>query len=142
MNLNFMDQLTRSYMAKLGNFVFKASSVSFGKLGRKNKYEWKKQQLINGYPLLLGGDESIEKVTIQGEILTSYHNLHKTKNLEDLREMAKKKKPYSLSFTNAFRAKKKGDYVISSIKEDCSIFNARGVPLKTSFTLELMRYEN
>lgn len=143
MNLNFMDDLTGTYMAKLGDdFVFKASSISFGKLGRKNTYEWKKQKIIDGYPLLIGGQESEEKITIQGEILTSYHNLHNTKTLDDLRKMAKEKKPYSLSFTDSFRAKNKGDYVISSIKEDCSIFNSRGVPLKTSFTLELLRYEN
>ena len=142
MNLNVTDYLIGSYMAKLGGFIFKCSSLSFTKLTRRTKYVWKRQNLIGGYPALLGGQEGLEKITIQGEIFPGFHRLAKNNSLNTLRNMAKEKEAYTLTFTDSFRTKNEGKYVISSIKEDCSIFNAKGTPLKTSFLLELIKHED
>jgi phage protein U len=141
-NLNITDYLTGNYLAKLGPFIFKASSVSFNKLSRSTKYEWKKQKIVNSYPVLIGGQESLEKLVIQGELFSGFHRLLKNNSLDTLRDLAKKKKPLTLTFTDVFRTKKEGLYVISAIRENSSIFSSAGSPLQAKFTLELIKYEN
>ena len=128
-------------MGRLGDFIFKASGVSFSNLSRSNKYHYTVHKIVEGYPILVG-NKDIEKITLKGELFTEFHKL--TKNtLEDLREMASSLKPYQLSFTDITRTKRQGHYVITNIKEESSILQSDGVPLKTTFILELLKkYED
>lgn len=142
MDLKISDSLWGSYMAKLGEFVFRASTVSFGKFARENKYNWKVQEVAGANSFVLGGFEEPEKIIIGGEIFRGYHSLYRAGKLDDLRKMAKTREPYKLTFTDIYKTKSEGRFVICSIKEDASYFNSTGIPAKTSFTLELLRYED
>lgn len=124
-------------MARIGSFIFKASGVSFSQITRANRYNYQVHRTIDSH--ILTPKEDSEKITIKGELYSEFHNLSGF-SLEDLRKEASKRKPLDLAFTDITKTQLKGRYVISQIKQDSDLFQSDGAPLRSTFTLELIRY--
>mgnify|MGYP001558160362 CR=1 FL=1 len=130
--------LRKSYLAKLGDFVFDLESLPFQKLDRDSAYRWASLSVFGREPLkhYLGPDS--EKINISGTIYPHFRG--GLGQIDKLRSMARQGKPFLLVAMDSKIGQSLGQWIIKAIKEARTIFLDNGVPQKIEFTLEIESY--
>ncbi len=132
--------IRKSYLAKLGDYVFEADSAPFDKLSRKTSYRWAKQQHVGKLRSLqfLGPDD--DTITLSGTFYPHYRG--GLEQMDKLRTEAGKGKPLLLVYTDKKLGQNLGKWVIKSINENRSILLGNGAPKRIDFTIEILKYDS
>ncbi|SMF48814.1 phage tail protein [Pseudobacteriovorax antillogorgiicola] len=130
--------IRKTYLLKLGDFVFEADTAPFSKLSRSSDFRWKSLEIFGEAPRYqyLGPGE--DRFTISG----AYYPFHRggMEPMERLREKAGMGEPHRLIYTNKKVGENMGLWIILSIKETRTHFLPDGSPRKIEFQIEIKRY--
>ncbi|MFM2482795.1 phage tail protein [Celerinatantimonas sp. YJH-8] len=124
-------------MLALDSFSFSVDTATYNELTRTFSWNWASQGRTNNVDLLQFGGSSSPKISLKGQIATSFKNAG-TQQIQTLINMANKGKPYSL---HSAHGDVMGRWCIQQIQETNSHFGARGVPRFQEFTMDLIYYD-
>lgn len=125
-------------LAGLGSFRFSIDTAAYDKFNRSTKYRWAGQNRIGASvakQFVGAGDDTI---TLSGVIYPEHKG--GLKQIEKIRQMAKKGKALDLFFSFDGLATVRGGWCIESISEGQQYFHRNGQPRKQEFTIEMSAY--
>lgn len=120
-------------MAMIGDFVFSLDKKSFDTLSHTKEYSFAEIPKVNYYTGEQSVGKDIEELNITGSILTTKGGLDP---LEHLFAIADRKQ--AVPFIYGY-GKVMGDFKITKIKEDLTIFLSDGISVRVNFSVELKR---
>ncbi len=134
------DVVKKSYLSRLGEFVFSIDGTSYDAFDHNSSYRWASIAIVGGKPKLHFMGPNSDKVLIRGTLFPTFRG--GLGQIEKMRAQAGKGEPLRFVTTTSKVGVNLGKWVISSIKEQKSYFLPNGVPRKIRFTLELIEYGN
>ena len=128
----------RTYMAKLGDFMFSLDTAAFQDLERQSQYRWQGVDRIGRKPAQQFLGPAADTITISGVILPTFRG--GIGQVGAMRAMAGtgSKLPLVYAFDNV--GQYCGDWCIVSIQEKRTVFFDNGAPRHIEFTVQLTEY--
>ena len=124
-------------MMNLGGFKFSVSSATFDTLKRKYSWEWEEKKLVKEQaPRLEYRGPLVEEIELEGLILPHHITAQSAKHIETLRQLAGTGQPMELADA---RGNIWGQYCITSLSEEQSVFHKSGAPRVISFSISLQK---
>jgi len=120
-------------MAMIGDFTFSLSRVDFDRLSRTINYSFADIPKAQDYEGSQNVGKDVEEISISGSLTTLRSGLKPLSALEDI---ANKKQavPFIMGYGDVL-----GDFKITKISEDRSVFLDDGKSVKLSFDIALKR---
>ena len=139
----------KNYMMKLGEFEFAVTAASFNKLSYASSYRWEQKEATTkkNSPLMQYIGPGERTLDIEGII---YPQMVKNglKQVDLMREEASKGKPLALCYVESASegaggvGRILGNWCISGINEQRTLFLADGNPREITFSMSLKAYKN
>lgn len=120
-------------MAMIGNFPFSLSKTSLETLSRNKTYHFSEKQKALSYSTFQAVQRENEEISISGSTTTLRGGIEP---LQNLFKVASEKKAVPLVFGYGAIY---GDFIITKISENRTIYIDDGRNIKVDFTLELKR---
>lgn len=120
-------------MAMIGDFAFTINDKYFDRMNRTVNYSFADIQKAQDYESSQSVGKDVEEISISGNLITTKSGL---KPLAALEAIANKKQavPFIMGYGDVL-----GDFKITKISEDRSIFLDDGKSLKVDFSIDLKR---
>lgn len=120
-------------MAMIGDFAFNLSTNDFNRLSRTLNYHFAEIPKAQDYEGSQSVGKDTEEITISGDLITLRSGL---KPLAALESIANKKQavPFIMGYGDVL-----GDFKITKISEDRSIFLEDGKSVRLEFSIDLKR---
>ena len=128
----------RSYMARLGDFMFSIDTAAFQELQRRSSYDWKEVERIGRKPARQFTGPGSDTITLQGVILPHYRG--GLGQISRMRVLAGRGEPLPFIYCSEFAGQYLGDWCILDITEGRSVFFHDGAPRKIEFSLTIGEY--
>ena len=124
-------------MMQLGDFQFVVPSTAYQQIKKSYDYRWEQQNTLGKMASLQYTGRPAEVISFSG---VSYTDISYNRNFPDtLKAMADRAKPYLLISGNGEIL---GEFVIEKLAFEVEDFYANGIPRKTSFSVDLLRYDD
>ncbi len=120
-------------MAMIGDFMFSLDKKSFDTLSHSKEYSFAEIPKVNYYTGEQSVGKDIEELSITGTILTTKGGLDPLARLFAIADL-KQSVPFIYGY-----GKVMGDFKITKIKEDLSLFLDDGISVRVGFNVELKR---
>lgn len=123
-------------MAMLGTFTFTINKNDFNRLSRRRSYSFAEIKRARNYDGTQNTGKDTESISISGELITTKSGL---RPLQDLEAIADKKEAVAFiaGYGDVF-----GDFLITEISDERSVFIDDGKSLLVSFGIELKRFRS
>jgi phage protein U len=128
---------TDKYLMMLGDFKFEVLKNAYETAKRDSNYRWVEKKRLLGYSKLQYNGIDSETMELSGNIYMEIAKNTGQQSYEQLSEMARSGKPYSLVNSSG---KSLGMWVILSLSWDFSNITVNTVAKKTSFKIVLKNY--
>ncbi len=119
-------------LCQLDNFQFETNQTDLTQINSETEYTFERNQTINSFDVVTPVGQYNQKHTLTGILIRK--SIH---TLEALERIAERKKPVTLTFDsgNAYQV------IITSIRQNKSLFLNNGVHLKNDFEVGLERVD-
>jgi phage protein U len=128
----------RTYMARLGDFMFGIETAAFRELQRASTYSWKAQERIGREPAQQNIGRGAETIGLSGVIYPHYRG--GLGQVEELRAMARTGLPQPLIYASEQVGQYMGRWCITAIEETRTVFFEDGTPRRIEFKISLVEY--
>lgn len=122
-----------STMAMIGSFAFTLAKKDFDRLSRTLNFNFAEIQKAQDYEGSQSVGKDTEEITVSGSLTTTRSGL---KPMQELETIAKKKE--AVSFIMGY-GEVLGDFRITKISEDRSVFLDDGRSVKVEFSIDLKK---
>ena len=128
----------RTYMAKLGEFVFGIDTAAFQELQSVSSYRWQAQNRIGRKPAQQNTGQGADTINLSGVIYPHWRG--GMAQMEVLRSMAANGEPLALIYAFETIGQYCGRWCITEIRDTRTIFFDDGTPRKIEFDISLIEY--
>lgn len=122
-------------LMSLGDFVFENKGLPYSQIARQNDYRHASSDRVGAPPAYQSIGPGAETITLSGVVYSDFGN---RQQLDTLRDMARAGEAYALVDVSGLVY---GLYVVNTVTETGSYFDARGVPKRTEFSVALTRVD-
>jgi uncharacterized protein len=120
-------------MAMIGDFIFSLDTKSFNALSHSKEYSFAEIPKVNYYTGEQSVGKDIEEISLSGTILTPKGGLNPLARLFAIADL-KQSVPFIYGYGEVM-----GDFKITKVKEDRSLFLDDGRSVRVGFNIEMKR---
>ena len=128
----------RTYMAKLGAFMFGIDTAAFQQLQRTSVYRWEAKNRIGRKPAQQNVGQGADTITLNGVIYPHYRG--GLGQIAAMRQQAANGEPLPLVYAFETAGQFCGQWCITNIEESRTVFFDNGTPKRIEFGLTLVEY--
>lgn len=128
----------RSYMARLGDFMFSIDTAAFKEMQRRSSYKWNEVERIGRKPARQFSGPGSDTITLQGVILPHYRG--GLGQIARMRDLAGAGLALPFIYCDQQVGQYLGDWCILEITEGRSVFFQDGAPRKIEFSITIGEY--
>lgn len=128
----------RTYMARLGSFMFGIDTAAFQELQRVSSYRWQSKERIGRKPAQQNTGQGADTISLSGVIYPHYRG--GLGQISQLRDQAANGDPLPLIYASETVGQYLGRWCVTSIEETRTVFFDNGTPRKIEFSLSLVEY--
>lgn len=128
----------RTYMARLGAFMFSLDTAAFAELSRVSTYRWEGKNRIGRKPAQQNVGSGADTIRLNGTIYPHYRG--GLGQMGALRALASTGEPLPLIYAFESAGQYCGRWCVTEISETRTVFFDNGAPRRIEFTLSLTEY--
>ena len=128
----------RTYMAKLGDFMFSLDTAAFQELDRQSQYRWQGIERVGRKPAQQFLGPSADTISLSGVILPTFRG--GIGQIGAMRSLANTGTPLPLIYGFDTVGQYCGKWCITAVTEKRTVFFDNGSPRKIEFSLSLVEY--
>lgn len=128
----------RTYMARLGTFMFGIETAAFQELQRSSSFRWQSKDRIGRKPAQQNTGRGADTISLSGVIYPHYKG--GLGQIEALRQQAAAGTPLPLIYAFESIGQYCGLWCVTSIEETRQVFFADGRPRRIDFRLSMVEY--